>query len=97
MFINDLNDDLPSKVLKFTDNTNVSRIVKTDADKDNLQNDLTKLVKWSEQSQMLFNFGKCKCMHVGQGNVNTRIFYGRYYTRHKCTRKRTWELQLVLT
>ena len=35
-----------------------------------LQDDLTKLVKWSEQLQMLFNFGKCKCIHIGHGNVS---------------------------
>ena len=33
----------------------------TDGDKQLLQNDLDKLVKWSEKWQMLFNFGKCKC------------------------------------
>ena len=26
------------------------------------------LVKWSEKWQMLFNFGKCKCLHTGHGN-----------------------------
>ena len=45
IFLNDLDDDLASKVLKFADNTNVSRTVKTDTDKETLQDDLTKLVK----------------------------------------------------
>ena len=26
---------------------------------------IDKLVKWSEKWQMLFNFGKCKCLHTG--------------------------------
>ena len=36
--------------------------------KDN--NDLDKLVKWSEKWQMLFNFRKCKCIHIGHGNMD---------------------------
>ena len=39
-------------------------------DKQNLQDDIDKLVKWSEKWQMLFNFGKCKCLHIGPGNTS---------------------------
>ena len=35
--------------------------------KQSLQDDLDKLVKWSEKWPMLFNFGKCKCIHIGHG------------------------------
>ena len=28
-----------------------------------------KLIRWSEKWQMLFNFGKCKCLHTGPGNT----------------------------
>ena len=41
------------------------RKVNTDVDKQHLQNDLDKLVKWSENWQMLLNFWKCKCLHTG--------------------------------
>ena len=44
--------------------------VNTDGDKPDLQNDLDRLVKWSEKWQMLFNFGKCKCLHTGYGNLD---------------------------
>ena len=44
------------------------RKVQNDVDKQHLQNDLDKLVKWSEKWQMLLNFGKCKCLHTGHGN-----------------------------
>ena len=47
-----------SKVLKFADDTKVFRKVTNDTDKQSLQDDLDKLVKWSEKWQMLFNFGK---------------------------------------
>ena len=46
------------------------RKVNNDGNKQHLQNDLNKLVKWSEKLQMLFNFGKCKCLHTGHGNLD---------------------------
>ena len=52
------------------------RKVNTDSDKQHLQNDLDKLVKWSEKGQMLFNFGKCKCLHTGHGNVDINYNMG---------------------
>ena len=39
-------------------------------DKFFLQDDIDKLVKWSEKWQMLFNFGKCKCLPIGPGNTS---------------------------
>ena len=51
--------------MKFADDTKLFRKVKEIGDKQNLQDDIDKLVKWSEQWQMLFNFGKCKCLHTG--------------------------------
>ena len=44
-YINDLEDDISSKVLKFADNTNVFRKVTNDTDKQSLQDDLDQLVK----------------------------------------------------
>ena len=62
IYINDLDDNITSNVLRFSDD-----------DKQHLQNDLKKLVKWSEKWQMLLNFGKCKCLHTGHGNVDIWI------------------------
>ena len=70
MYINYLEDDISSKVLKFADDTKVFRKVTNVTDKQSLQDDLDKFVKWSEKWQMLFNFGKCKCIHIGHGNMN---------------------------
>ena len=56
-YINDLDDSITSNVLKFADDTKLFRKVNTDGDKQHLQNDLDRLVKWSEKWQMLFNFG----------------------------------------
>ena len=39
-----------------------------------LQDDIDKLVGWSEKWQMLFNFRKCKCLHTRPRN--TGVNYG---------------------
>ena len=57
IYINYLEDEISSKVLKFVDDTKVFRKVINDTDKQRLQDYLDKLVKWSEKRQMLFNFG----------------------------------------
>ena len=66
IYINDLDDDITSKVLKFADDTKVFRKIKSDADRQHLQDDLNKLIEWSEKWQMLFNFGKCKAKYSVQ-------------------------------
>ena len=76
IYINDLDDSITSNVLKFADDSKLFRKVNTDGDKQHLQNDLDRLVKWSEKWQMLFNFGKCKCLHTGHGNLNVNYKMG---------------------
>ena len=55
IYINDLDDDITSKVLKFADDTKVFRKIKSDTDRQQLQDDLNKLTEWSEKWQMLIN------------------------------------------
>ena len=76
IYINDQEDDISSKLLKFADDTKVLRKVTNDTDKKSLQDDLDKLVKWSVKWQILFNFGKCKCIHIGHGNMDEEYKMG---------------------
>ena len=71
VYINDLEEGvgLTGKILKFADDTKLFRKVKEIGDKQNLQDDIDKFVKWSEKWQMLLHFGKCKCLHTGPGNI----------------------------
>ena len=71
-----MEDDICSKILKFADDTKVFRKITNDTDKQSLQDDLDKLVKWSEKWQMLLNFGKCKCIHIGHGNIDEEFKMG---------------------
>ena len=59
-----------AKYLNFSDDAKVFRKVTNVTDKQSLQDALDKLVKWSEKWQMLFNFGKCKYIHIGHGNMD---------------------------
>ena len=76
IYISDLDNNITSNVLKFADDTKVFRKVNTDGDKQHLQNDLNRLVKWSEKWQMLFNFGKYKYLHTGHGNLDVNYKMG---------------------
>ena len=76
-YINDLDDGIiRSKVLTFPDITIVFRKMKSIADRQQLQDDLIKMLEWSEKWQMLFNFGKCKCLHTGRGNEYAQYTMG---------------------
>ena len=71
-----MDDDITSKVLEFADDTKVFRKIKSDADRQHLQDDLNKFTEWSGKWQMLFNFGKCKCLHIGHGNEDAQYTMG---------------------
>ena len=71
-----MEDNISSKVFKFADDTKVFRKVTNDTGKQSVHYDLDKLVKWSEKWQMLLNFGKCKCIHIGHGNMDEEYKMG---------------------
>ena len=75
VYINDLEEGVTGKILKFADDTKLFRKTKEIGDKKNVQDDIDKLVKCSEKWQMLFNVGKCKCIHTGPGNGPTSMHY----------------------
>ena len=70
-------DDLEEDDFKFADDNKLFRKTKEIGDKQKLQDDIDKLVRWSEKWQMLFNFGKCKCLHTGPGNTGMNYEMGR--------------------
>ena len=71
IYINDLENEIGSNILKFADGTIFFRRVESQEDRHKLQFDLNKLVKWAEKRQMLLNNDKCKCLHIGQTNAKT--------------------------
>ncbi|CAM5105037.1 unnamed protein product [Natator depressus] len=70
LFINDLEKGVNGEVAKFADDTKLLKIVKTKADCEELQKDLTKLSDWATKWQMKCNVDKCNVMHIGKNNPN---------------------------
>ena len=62
--------------MTFADDTKLYTKTKEIGNKQKLQDDIDKLVKWSEKWQMLFNFEKCKCLHTGPGNTGMNYEIG---------------------
>ena len=65
VYINYLEEVVTGSILQFADDIKLFRKTKEIGDKQNLQDNIDKLVKWSEKWQMLFNFWKCQCQHTG--------------------------------
>ena len=76
LYINDLEEGVTSKILKYADDTKLFRKIKGNGDKQQLQDDIDTLIKWSAKWQMLFNFQKCKCIHAGHGNTGVNYEMG---------------------
>ena len=53
-----------SQIVTIADDTKLYSKVKMSNNDNDLQKDLEKLEKWSEIWQMLFNFDKCRCLHL---------------------------------
>ena len=43
---------------------------------DSIQDSFNKLIESSEKWQILFNFGKCKCLHTGHENEDAQYTMG---------------------
>jgi len=72
-YINDVDCNIKNWILKFADDAKIFSKIIDENDRDTLQQDLLKLIKWSEEWQMMFNVNKCKIMHFGknlQGNIS---------------------------
>ena len=82
-----MEDDTSSKVLKFADDTKVLRKVTNVTHTNSLQDDLDKLVKCSEKWKMLINFEKCKCIHIGYGNMDEEYKMGDAVLSRKTNEK----------
>ena len=74
IYINDLEEGVTSKILKFADDTKLFRKIKGNGDIQQLQDDIDKLIKWSEKWHMFFNFEKC--LHAGHGNTGVNYEMG---------------------
>ena len=63
IYVSDISDDVSSNVILFADDTKLYSRVERQEDCHTLQEDLNKLVNWSEKWLMRFNTEKCKVLH----------------------------------
>ena len=68
IYINDLDNELCCKISKFADDTKIGNKSVTSFQRQQIQNDLDKLMEWAERWQMKFNIEKCKILHIGNKN-----------------------------
>ena len=76
VYIDDLEKGVTGNILKCADDTKLFKTTKEIGDKHKLQDDIDKLIRWSEKWQILFNFRKCKCLHTGPGYTGTNYEMG---------------------
>ena len=74
--INNLEESLTNTLLKCSYTTKHSIPIKGDGAKQQFQNDIDKLTKWSEQLQMLLNVEKCKYRHTLHGDIGVKYDMG---------------------
>ena len=76
IFIDDIDANIRSTMLKFADDTKLVARVGSEEDKEVLIGDLIGLCGWSQDWQMLFNLDKCAVMHFGFSNIGDNVELG---------------------
>jgi hypothetical protein len=72
VFINDLPSSVASHIKLYADDSKIMRIITSEQDTIDLQNDIDAAAEWSHKWLLPFNIEKCKVMHVGRpGNRST--------------------------
>jgi len=76
IYINDLDEGIDSKLVKFADDTKLGRGVATEQEIEMLRKDLQRIYQWSVDWQMLFNTDKCTVLHMGKNNKEAEYKLG---------------------
>ena len=74
IFINDIDEGLTNRILKFADDTKLFDVVTNGDDVEKMRTDICRLCIWLKERLMLFNVDKCKVMPMGVSNENARHF-----------------------
>ena len=69
IYVDDLDNDVVNKLLKFADDTKLFGIVSDNQQCTVLEQDLSKIINWSDKWLMPFNVDKCCVMHIGKQNL----------------------------
>ena len=72
IYINDLDENIKNKLLKFADDTKLLGNVGREEGVKEIQEDLLHIEEWADKWQMKFNADKCKVMHLGRANARMK-------------------------
>lgn len=99
LFINDLPDQFlhsPTEMALYADDSKLCRVIKSDADIGNLQNDLNKVSSWSEEWSMKYNTNKCIVMRLSRKKIKMTNEYYLGNEKLECV-KTTNDLGITVT
>ena len=94
IYVSDITNDVSSNVILFADDTKLYSRVERQEDRHTLQEDINKLVNWSEKWLMRFNTEKCKVIHLGHNNKQQHYFMK--YSKLSTTREEK-DLGILIT
>ena len=69
LYIDDLEEGIEGKLVKFADDSKLGRVVDSVQDGMCMQRDLDKIYEWAKKWQMELNLDKCFVMHLGTKNM----------------------------
>ena len=73
IYINDLDDEIKRKILKFADDTKLTGRVSNDKQRQIIKEDLIVLSNWAKVWEMPFNIDQYKVMHIGNSKFGSQI------------------------
>jgi len=76
IFINDMPDQVESFMKLFADDAKIFKAIESFDDISLIQDDLNKLLLWSDRWQLPLNLSKCKGIHYGKKNPNHNYTLG---------------------
>ena len=78
IYINDICENITSKLKLFADDCLLYRFITSEQDTTALQKDLDTLVQWASKWQMKFNIGKCTIMRCTRSPNPIYYMYSLY-------------------
>ena len=91
IYVNDIDQDLHSKLLKFADDTKLFGVGRSVEKVYKIWEAILQLCNWSSDCLMMFNVDECKVMHTGKHNSNACYITAVKYWR-RLMKKWIWRL-----
>ena len=88
LYIDDMADNVASRIIQFADDTKLWRIIRNVEDRDFLQAVMDTLKDWSDEWLLKFNAKKSKVLHIGPRKPK---YNPKWKEEEQCLRKGSWK------